>query len=414
MERSPGCDAGHCLLPLVKRALAVRCAVRSGMVFGWLQAVAHSTKYRVLGTICDVLLIQRVEQHVEADAGGVLLGVAAAADALVAFERAADVERREDDGPAAFELDAFELRFDLADARGNGLGVVGDLRVAERDVADVVAAVGGGEEFVAGGNGLELFAGKAAASSWRNDSVKDLLAQIESASSVPPRSRYSRRRWRSASVRWNSWRPCMKTMWYLNRLGSLMLISSGAARTWSFSSPCVAVRSRFSSAPGASLQPPPWRSLAMSMTARGDPVAEATSPCGRVEGLFFAFGFAVGGVGEDVDADRQRVGDVFGDIGRVASPLAGAGQFPVARKIFGAVDDAGAAAVFDALQAAGVGRIGADDVLHAPDRMTGRRCGCSLYSGSGKTVAMSWRKATLNRPESLQQASAKMKPPRST
>ena len=46
-------------------------------------------------------------------------------------------------------LDAFELRFDLADAGGDGLGVVGGLRIAERDVADVVAAVGGGEESVA-------------------------------------------------------------------------------------------------------------------------------------------------------------------------------------------------------------------------------------------------------------------------
>src|SRR5262249_23712114 len=62
---------------------------------------------------------------------------------------------------------------------------------------------------------------------------------------------------------------------------------------------------------------------------------------GGVEGLFFAFGFAVGGVGEDVDADREGVGDVFNDLRWVALPLAGAGEFPVAGEVFGAVDDAG-------------------------------------------------------------------------
>src|SRR3954471_15539281 len=109
--------------------------------------------------ISSTLLIKRIQQHVEPDASGVLLGVAAAADALVAFQCATDVERREDDGPAAFELHAFELRFDLADSRGDGLRVVGRLRVAERNVANVVASVCSREEFVSGGNGLELFAG---------------------------------------------------------------------------------------------------------------------------------------------------------------------------------------------------------------------------------------------------------------
>ena len=102
-------------------------------------------------------LIQRIQQHVEADAGGVLLGVAAAADGFVAFQRAADVVRREDDGPAAVELDAFELRLDLADAGGDRLlAVGGGLRIAERDLADVEAAVGGGEDRVVGGNALTI------------------------------------------------------------------------------------------------------------------------------------------------------------------------------------------------------------------------------------------------------------------
>ena len=55
------------------------------------------------------------------------LGVAAAADGFVAFQGAADVVGREDDGPAAVDLDAFELRLDLADAGGDGLAVVGRL-----------------------------------------------------------------------------------------------------------------------------------------------------------------------------------------------------------------------------------------------------------------------------------------------
>ena len=166
------------------------------------------------GEIATGLLIQRIQQHVEADAGGVLLGVAAAADGFVAFQGAADVERREDDGPAAVDLDAFELRLDLADAGGDGLAVVGRLRVAERDLADVEAAVGGGEESDRrAGCARVAWPGSAAASSRRKAAVNGLLAQIESASSVPPRSRYSRSCVRSASVRRKSCRPCMNTRW---------------------------------------------------------------------------------------------------------------------------------------------------------------------------------------------------------
>ena len=99
--------------------------------------------------------------------------------------------------------------------------------------------------------------------------------------------------------------------------------------------------------------------------------------------MFFAFGLAVGGIGENVDADGEGIGDVLGDIGRIVTPLAGAGELPIAGKILVAVDDAGAAAIFDALQVAGVGRIGADHVLHAPDRMAGRN-GLQFVFGFGK------------------------------
>ena len=107
-------------------------------------------------------LIQRIQQHVEADAGGVLLGVAAAAEGFVAFERAADVVGREDHGPAAVELDAFELRLDLADAGGDRL-IGRRRRLADRGamtLADVEAAVGGGEERVVGRDALERVAGE--------------------------------------------------------------------------------------------------------------------------------------------------------------------------------------------------------------------------------------------------------------
>src|SRR3954470_9663811 len=68
-----------------------------------------------------VLLVQRVQQHVEPDARGVLLRVPSTADRFVAFERAADVVGRKDHGPTAIDLNAFKLRFDLANSGGNGL-----------------------------------------------------------------------------------------------------------------------------------------------------------------------------------------------------------------------------------------------------------------------------------------------------
>jgi hypothetical protein len=48
-------------------------------------------------------LIQRIQQHIQAEAGGVFLGIAAAADGFVAFQRATDVVGLEDDGPAAVD-----------------------------------------------------------------------------------------------------------------------------------------------------------------------------------------------------------------------------------------------------------------------------------------------------------------------
>ena len=192
-----------------------------------------------------------------------------------------------------------------------------------------------------------------------------------------------------------------------------MLISSGAARTCSFSSPCDAVRSRFNSAPGASLQPPPWRSLAISMTPRAVSSLDLVVGQRRVEALLFALRLAVGGVGEHVDADRQRVGDVLDDGRRIVVPLAGLGELPVAGQVLVAVDDASAAAVFDAPQLAGVGRIGPHHVLHPPDRMAGRDR-LQFVFRFGKDGAINWRKPASKRLESLQQASAKMKPPRST
>src|SRR5262249_20767657 len=91
-------------------------------------------------SVVPPLLVQRVPRRVRADAGGVLLCVAAAADALVAFQCATDIVRREDDGRSAVDVHAFELRLDLADARGERLSVVVGLRlrVSQADVTDVV------------------------------------------------------------------------------------------------------------------------------------------------------------------------------------------------------------------------------------------------------------------------------------
>ena len=105
---------------------------------------------------------------------------------------------------------------------------------------------------------------------------------------------------------------------------------------------------------------------AAGLGRRGDLAGE-----GRVEALFFAFWFAVGGVGQHVDADGECVGDVLDDLGRVVVPLAGAGKFPVARQVLVAVDDTRAAAVFHAVQVPGVGRIGPNHVLHPPHGVAG-------------------------------------------
>ena len=124
----------------------------------------------------EPLLIQRVQQHVEADAGGVLLGVATAADAFVAFECAADVVRREDDGPAAVDLDAFDLWFDLPTARGDRLSHHRRLAGSRSETcADVVTAVGGGEDRVASGDALEVL-GRAARRQFRGGTVGERFA----------------------------------------------------------------------------------------------------------------------------------------------------------------------------------------------------------------------------------------------
>ena len=149
--------------------------------------------------------------------------------------------------------------------------------------------------------------------------------------------------------------------------------------------------------------------------AAGVPSAEASSPRRRVEALFFAFGFAIGGVGEDVDADGEGVGDVFDDGGRVAIPLAGAGELPVAGQILVAVDDARAAAVFDAVQSwPAYGESGRTMSCIRQIGMAGRdrlQFVLGLRERRRPSAGGSRHRSAL---ESLQQASAKMKPPRST
>ena len=148
--------------------------------------------------------------------------------------------------------------------------------------------------------------------------------------------------------------------------------------------------------------------------AAAGPVAEADSPSGVCRSLFFAFRLAVRGVGENVNADGERIGDVLSDVGRVVSPLAGAGQFPIARQISVAVDDTGAATVFDAVQV-GRRKENRDGRCLASAKSDGRAGSVAVcIQVQERRRAISWRNATSKRPESLQQASAKMKPPRST
>src|SRR5690242_13319066 len=99
--------AGHCLLPFAW--WDERCALLASIEH---VLVGCKQWHTGDGARSRVLLIQRVQQHIEADAGGVLWNVATAADALVAFQRAADIEGRKHNRPAAVDLDSFELWFD--------------------------------------------------------------------------------------------------------------------------------------------------------------------------------------------------------------------------------------------------------------------------------------------------------------
>ena len=86
----------------------------------------------------------RVDHDVRGDSKRAFVDVALAVEALLAFERAADVVLRVDDGPAVVDLDAFELR--LADSASG--------RAGEADVGEVEAGLVG-VELVVGRNGFE-------------------------------------------------------------------------------------------------------------------------------------------------------------------------------------------------------------------------------------------------------------------
>ena len=112
-----------------------------------------------------------------------------------------------------------------------------------------------------------------------------------------------------------------------------MLISSGAARTCSLSFALRGGAQQVHERAGRVVAAAAVAELGDFDDAAAGPGRCSRSRQRRVEALFFAFGFAVGGVGEDVDADRQCVGDVLRHSSRVAAPLAGLGELPVAREI---------------------------------------------------------------------------------
>src|SRR5262245_50261785 len=84
-------------------------------------------------------LVQRVQQHVEADAAGVGAGVSFALERLVVLKRATDVVRREDHGVAIAKLDPFQVRLALTDQRLDR-AIAAALRLAAADARQVIAA----------------------------------------------------------------------------------------------------------------------------------------------------------------------------------------------------------------------------------------------------------------------------------
>ena len=132
-------------------------------------------------------LLQRVQHHVQPDSGGVLAGVAAAAQRILLLQRAAYVVGRKDHAPVVGELDAFQLGRDpLWMAASNGPPLAGEVTGSRRETVlrsnpPYVVLKSGSLTAIRS----ILWLGNMAAISRRNDSVKAWLAQIESAINVP-------------------------------------------------------------------------------------------------------------------------------------------------------------------------------------------------------------------------------------
>ena len=107
----------------------------------------------------------------------------------------------------------------------------GGLRVAERDLADVEAAVGGREEWIVGRDALERVAGQRGGQFAAEGGRRTACSRRSSRPAACRRARGTRAsRVRSASVRRKSCRPCMNTRWIAEqvRVGDVDQLGRGA------------------------------------------------------------------------------------------------------------------------------------------------------------------------------------------
>ena len=98
---------------------------------------SSSSIVAILGNRTLLIAVQTIEQHVDADFGGIVAGVAFALRDGCVLERATDVKRREDHAKPPIDLDAFQLRSYLAGFESGFLFAIG---FGDGDGSDRVAA----------------------------------------------------------------------------------------------------------------------------------------------------------------------------------------------------------------------------------------------------------------------------------
>src|SRR5436190_22202004 len=107
-------------------------------------------KYRDPPYLHDSSLLQRVQQHISAETGSVLWGVAFAFERGAFFEGAANVVGRKNHGDAAVDFETFEERSRLVEFGRQRIGVGANLWVAKLDAGQAEAVEFVGEDGVGG------------------------------------------------------------------------------------------------------------------------------------------------------------------------------------------------------------------------------------------------------------------------